>query len=633
VTDQPDLTKFRKKLAERRAAQEAEQAKQAAAQESHDEDLVPADEYERSESDIEMDRIVDSIDIIDAYNRWCGKMRPVVKGGQTEGIKISCPVPGHADKNPSAWINTDKQTWYCGGCTIGGDAHDLAAYHFGYPVPGYKNGAQFHELRQKMAESFGYTVTKLPGGAVEITPPTDEAEEPLEEPIPIGINQPVDEDLIDTIVELVEPTYDELDDIMIPSLDWRAVVPPDTFLDEYMKACVKDDVPEEYHFFHGLLAVGFAMGRDVRLFDFIPVHANLFVCTLGRSGAGKSKARYHLDQLLSTALPHDWSDPFSKGVRKISAPGSAEVLIHNFQKPITDPSDPKKIIGYAPVRGLIDFAEFSALIGRTSRMGSVLAPTLMQFYDMENLVGTSSLTHGVKEAREPFASALTTTQPKSLRNLVSSKDDVSGFLNRWLFIPGTEKKRTALGGIQVDLDAAIEPLQNILGWAGSFRGDELVQWNPDAVELFTEFFHDQIQMDKKRSQTDLLTRIDLTMKKMILLFCGNQHLKVVTKEAVEKAIFCYDYLVASYAIPESQLGNTMGHEIAEAVLHKARQTLERSGNGVTLSYLAKSLKHRKYPYDLLLKTVDSLVKLGLLKLEQSKPGRVGRPTTRYKYVD
>lgn len=624
-----NMTKFQQKLAERRAAKEKAEAELAAKAPEHDEDLVPDLPYNRSDADIALDQAVASIDIIDGYIRWCGKMRPVVKGGQTENIMISCPIPGHADKVPSAWINTDKQVWHCGKCEQGGDVHDLAAFHFGYPVPGYKDGKIFHELREKMAEDFGFVITKLPGGGVDIMEPASET--PSEEEVGTLERIQSDEEEPVDIVNLIDD--EDLDNIIVPSLDWRAVVPPDTFLYEYMKACVKDDVPEEYHFFHGLLAVGFALGRDVRLFDFIPVHANLFVCTLGRSGSGKSKARYHLDQLLSTALPHDWRDPLSKGVRKISSPGSAEVLIHNFQKPIEDPADPKKTIGYAPVRGLVDFSELSSLIARTSRQGSALAPTLMQFYDMESTVGTSSLTHGVKEARDPFASALTTTQPKSLRNLVSSKDDASGFLNRWLFVPGTEKKRSALGGAQVDTGDAVDPLQAILGWAGSFSGGEMISWNEDAVALFTEFFHDRIQVDKQRSQTDLLTRIDLSMKKLILLFSGNQHLKVVTKETVQKAIFCYDYLIGSYAIPESQLGSTLGFEIGEAILHKARMAKERSNTGVTLSFLAKSLKHRKYPYELILKTTDSLVKLGFLKVEQSKPGKVGRPTTRYKYVD
>ena len=619
MNEEPQLSKFEQKLAERRAQKEAEQ--KAAALPTPEDDLVPEDQYERTDEQKAMDEIVANIGIVEAYTKWIGKSVPKKRDGQVVGVMVSCPNPDHRDNRPSAWLNTEKNVWNCGKCEEGGDVHDFAAIHYGYPRPGYKEGALFHELREKMATDFGYVVTHLPGGVVSVSAPEEESSEAVSE-----VHERATE------AEVID-LYDDGDrEIILPSLDWRPVVHPDTFLDAYMKACIQDDVPEEYHLFHGMLALGFAVGRDVRLSDLVPVYSNLFVCTLGRSGAGKSNARYHLDQLLATALPHDWSDPNSKGVRKITSPGSAEVLIHHFQKPITDPSDPKKIIGYAPVRGLIDFNEFSSLVARTNRQGSALAPTLMQFYDMERQIATSSMTHGTKEATEPFASCLTTTQPLSLRKLFNGYDDASGFLNRYLFVPGTTKERVAIGGVRVDIGPAVEPLQNIAGWAGSFLGNEMVEWSPEASKLFTQFFHDQIEPDKNKAGNDLLVRIDLTLKKLVLLFSINQHQKTVHEQAVKDAIYCYDFLKESYQLSAGQIGNTLTNEVSEAVLHQARRAASR-GQALSLNEIAKLLKRRKYPNELLLKTVDSLVKLGFLTVQQPKAGSVGRPTVRYKYVD
>ena len=621
---EPDLTTFQKRLAERRAKEEAarrtEQASKQADQLKFDPELIPSDEYERSEEDRAMDKVIESIDIISAYRRWCGKMEPKVRGGQTEGIKISCPVPGHADKNPSAWINTDKQTWFCAACDTGGDAHDIAAFHFGFQVPEYKEGSKFHELRRKMAEDFGFTFTRMPGNITVITAPEPES------------NPEADPDTAKQDAEVIE-MFDDYNDYILPELDWRPLVPEHTFIDSYMKATVLDDVPEEYHFWNSLLALGFALGRDVRLHDLVPVYGNLFVCTLGHSGSGKSKARYHLDQLLSTALPHDWSDANSKGVRKVSAPGSAEVLIHNFQKPVADPTNPKIVAYYAAVRGLIDFNELSALIGRTNRQGNVTIPTLMQFYDMEGVIATSSMSHGSKEAHQPFASALTTTQPRALRGLLSQTDASSGFLNRWVFVPGREKQRYAIGGVRVDMTPAVKPLQEILGWAGSFMSDEYIQWSPEAADKFTEFFHTTVQIDRLRNQSDMITRIDLLLKKLILLFTANRMMKVVPIEAVQEAIKCYGYIMQSYDLIGGELGTTLTSEISDAVLAFAKKEFLRSGRGVSLSALARSLKRRNYPNEMLIKTCDSLVKIGFLQVEQANKNGVGRPTVRYKYVD
>src|SRR5690606_5483764 len=298
----------------------------------------------------------------------------------------------------------------------------------------------------------------------------------------------------DTVTEMF-PT-DEDGNYTYPRLDGCKVVPEGSFLEVYMCRTRIADVAEEYHFWNAMISIGFALGRRVKLYDLTPVYGNLFVCTLGHSGSGKSKAKRYLDLLLDMALPHKWEDHESRGVRKVNSPGSAESLIHQFQKPVTDPANPKKIMYYASVSGMIDFNELSSLMGRAARTGNVLRPTLMQFYDMEGVIQTTSMSTGSKEAHEPFASALTTSQPASLKNLLSKQDDDSGFLNRWLFVAGPDKQKVAIGGAHVDMTPAVLPLQRILGWSGTFKDDEFMEWGPAANEKFTEFFHSRLYPDK-----------------------------------------------------------------------------------------------------------------------------------------
>lgn len=622
MSDQPDLTKFQKRLAERRAREEEQRHKEEQV-ESFDEDLIPEESVDRSEADLEIDHVIDGISIVDAYIRWCGKMVPVVRGKQREGIKISCPIPGHVDSNPSAWINLDKQTWFCGGCQSGGDKYDIAAYRLGFSVPGYKDGADFHKLRERMAEDFGYTLSHLPGGTLNIVPPVVESEPESNES---SRPDPPSADVIDLI-----DNEDDDQTIDLPSLDWRPICPKDTFLDEYMKATIIDDVPEEYHFFHGLVALGFVLGKDVTLFDSVPVYGNMFVCTLGRSGAGKSKARKHLDQLLSNALPYDRRSIPNQGVLRVNAPGSAENLIHQFMAPVEDPTNSKNILYFAPVKGLIDFNELSSLTARTNRMGSAMKPTLMQFYDMDPIVQTSSQTHGSKEAHEPFASAITTSQPRALRDLIGQSDDASGFLNRWLFIPGKEKERFAVGGVKVDMTGCIAPLKDIQAWGGTF-GSEQIEWSQEALMTWTKFFHGTLEKERRRSDNDLLVRIDLSLKKLMLLFGANRKEKTLSEQSVLDAIYCYPYLKASYGIPEAQMGNTLNNEISEAVIFYVKKLTAKNTRGATLRDLTRSLAGRKYDKKKMLEVIDTLVKLEMIEIVKSKPGQVGRPTVRYKYV-
>jgi hypothetical protein len=631
--DDKPLSKFQQRLAERRAKEAAEKAS-----EEDYSDLVPENPYSPSESDRALDAAIKRIDILDAYRRYIGKNNPTVRKGQREGIEISCPAPGHVDKEPSAWVNLDKQTWNCGRCKIGGDALDFAAIAKGLAWPNtYKKDGSFRRLKERMAEDFGFKVTSLPGGAAVVTEPeTDKLDTPDNSDKSDISDKPTassDKKSADSSDGEIIELFEEDENFLIPGFDWKKIIEPNTFLHAYMKAAKVDDAPLEYHLFHALIGLGMALGRDVRLFDSQPVYGNLFVCTIGRSGSGKSKAKTYLDTLLNKALPHKWDDPFSKGTLHVNAPGSAEVLIHSFQKPILDPADAKKVIAYSPVRGLISFSELSSLTGRTGRQGSVLNPTLMQFYDMERKVSTRSLTHGIKEADFPFASAITSTQPKALKDLLSKSDDASGFLNRWVYVLGKPKKKFAVGGAVVDMDPAVPYLERVFGWAGGFRHDEMISWSDKALARFENFFYQRIERDKERTDHDLLVRIDLVLKKLILLFTANLMLKEVPVKCVDAAIEMYEYLVTGFSVPASQIIRTPTGDMQEAIMNLALKQYKLDGKGVTLRQISKSLWRRNYSAEQLNRTVDALVKIGMLNMVTSPVGVRGAPTVRYKYVN
>lgn len=589
---------------------------------------------ERTEVDVQLDGIIDGLDIIEAYNRFCGKSRPDPRG-RTESIMISCPNPSHPDRDPSAWINTDKQTWFCGGCQEGGDKMDILAWHFGMPVPGYKEGGNFRELRKRTAEALGYAVTRTVAGEflAEVPQPPVLAPAAATPPPGLAVAAPIPEEDVEppivapplaTVIEMPgEPSGDEINIEL--ELEWRDIVKPNTFLDEWMRCTTIDDVPEEYHFWHGLLALSQAIGRDVTLFDFRPVYGNLFICLLGRSGTGKSKAKYYFDTLMNEVMPFSITDPTDTGSRRISSPGSAEVLIYKFQKRIEDPSTPGRIEDY-PVKGVIDFNELASLTGRSSRQGSVLAPTLMQFYDAEEEVATTSLTRGDMNAKKPYACAITTSQPKSLKTLLKSSDASSGFLNRWTYVVGKLKRPTAIGGAVVDITPAIAPLQKVRGWASRVG---MMQWDQDAQEAFEEFFHSHIHPTKLDDESDLLNRIDLLCKKLVLLLSVNMMRTTATLEAVEQMKLMFPYIVACYGIPARHVGGSLSNEIQDAILEVVRDFNVRLKVGPTTRDIGQRLRRRKYPLDLFNKILKVMVEGEELEAYNVNAGKRGRPSVRY----
>lgn len=653
-------TAFERKLRERRESKARDAADKATRERvaqveasTWAADLIPdiGGDQKRDATDDALDRLLNDIDVIEGYHKFCGKMRVDKRKRSREGIKVSCPIPGHIDANPSAWVNTDKNVWYCGRCGQGGDVYDLAAFHFGMPVPGYKEGGSFHELRKKMAQSYGYTFQEAPGLDKPILVPPAQAQEARDRavPKPLTTVANIQSEVSDMdaarkllgedklIAKARGRVVDELpsDDATVThifgdvepdepaTLNWHKLAKEETFLAKYMDICTVDDAPEEYHFWNAILALGLAVGRDVVLDDQKRVLPNLFVCLLGGTGDRKSRSHAHLDELIYQAMPFKADDPAGKGVDLLDSMASAEALISGFINPIFDPTDPKKVASFSPVKGLIRFNELSALVGRAARKGNVLKPTLMEIYDGARVIQTASMTHGRKRAENPFGSMFTTTQPGALKTLLREDDAVSGFLNRIVFATGVPKKPVPIGGAQIDILPAVDPLKRIQGWAGFGR---IILWSDPAVQTFTEFFHDVLHPVQQADESGLLNRLDLLAKKLILLFCINEHLTEVNRDVVEMAISMYPYLTAAYGVPAAHIGSTINSEVRDELLRHIEK--HSAGGGITLRRLMINVKRKNFPLDIVAKTIKHLCDLGFVEAQQTSG--VGRPTVKYK---
>jgi len=627
-------------------------------------DLVPdADSaYERSDADLTIDRLIENLDVVDAYRRWIPhKTIPPFSAAKREGIMVRCPRPDHTDNNPSAWINRDKGTWYCGGCGEGGDALDLASFYHG--IGDYKHGKSFGQLRERVAADLGYRIITAPGvknpPVVAVAPPPAAPEPVAEAPAPPAPPLPPAPTPVPVAVDVdtrpypepdsttwghVNPEAEPLatvtsiygddvenDDIILPTIDWRPLVTPGTFLDKYMQQTIIDDVPEEYNFWNGLAAISMAIGRDVALADRKPVLGNLFMCIVGKSGAGKSRAISHLTDLTGMALPYDPSDPMDRGVKTISTPGSGEHLIHQFSKPIYDTSGAKPvIIGYAPVRGIVDFDELSALVSRTNRQGSTLKTNLMQFFDGRKEVTSGSMAHGDLRASMPYACVAAGVQPKALPDLVSDSDAVSGFLNRWLFVTGTPKKRMAIGGVVVDIRPCAPPLQEIHEWA---NGHGMMLWSDEAAEEFTCLFEERIDPLQQSDDTDLFTRIDLLCKKLCLLLSANEMLDEVSRTIVLKVEAIFDYLVAIWNVQAKSLGNTDEKLCEERIIDLLkRKGPEQKDGSLQIGYIV-SIVGKKYSRKMIEECLRRLTNLHVIDSYVPPAPKIGRPPKpRYRLV-
>lgn len=631
-----DTTVLHTRLAERRAAKAALEAKKAAENNtppsyaSYDVDdfIDNLGDREVTDEDRQLDMAIDSIDILDAYRRWCGKMTPRVYPGQTESIKVSCPNPRHPDKDPSAWVNTDKGTGYCGGCELGFDKYDMAAWHYGMGVPEYKDGKSFHDLRRKIASELGFTIVK--GARQTYVVPPAPAEEPDPDPAPT-----IEEvEATAALPGAIAAELDAADDADLKSIytkiDWRDLLPRETFLRTWMEMNCDDDVPEEWHFWTGLVALGFILGQRVRLEEEFDVAANLFVCFIGEPGAGKSKAKRKLDMLLKAAMPFDHAR--NTGVVHVEGSGSGEHLISRFVKPVMDPVNPKVVAYYAPISGFINYGELADMMARAGRQGSTLKTTLMEFADGSKRVGTGSMTHGDHVAYDAFAQVLTTTQPGTIRKLFQQSDAESGFLSRWVFAPGASKPpRPVVKKTGFDVTVAANILKKMLAWAQSFQK---MEWSDGGLAAYTKFYFDSIDPIKRMADNkDLIIRVDLQAKRLMMLFAADNGHKEITEVEVEQYTKLFPYVMATYGNLGKQLNRTEAGDIRDRILTVIKRLKDRNKQYPSKKQIYDAIGRKSYTDLMLTRTINVLLELELIYEVAPPSGKVGRPTVRYALAE
>lgn len=618
--------KLLQRLAEKRAAEAA--AKQ---QEQQDltqwEEFIPDIELDSpglSKAEIALDEFMRLIPITEAYQRWGGKS--TVSASKRE-VKARCPNPEHEDKEPTFVMNTDKNVFNCFKCG-GGDIYDIAAWHKGFPVPGYKDPAYFRDLKASIAADYGMQIDRSLAGTEtlykaeiqpevpETAPPSQIANEPSQHGTSV-LYTPQGAGHVEDSVDLSPPRSHE-------AIDWRAILPQNTFMRAYMESVTTDTCPEEYHFWLGLLGLGMAVGRNVTLAERSPVKPNLYVCVTGPSGTGKSRAKGNILKLLRDNIPYKKDDYAAQGGRILSDASSGEIVVRYLQHDILDVNG-KPTGQHAPVRLLLETEELADIITKSGRLGNSLKGVMSRLYDGHETIESNSMANALS-AIMPFGSAVTSTQNKAIRDLLSKKDDNSGFLNRWIFATGVPKPPLHIDRTTLDLTRAGGLIRLIHGDA---ENPYSVNWDNSADEMWKEAFEKEVVPRKSSVDTSILERLDLTMKKIFLLLAINKRQKLVTVETVKEGMTIFPYLLESYGIIEHQLAATEIGDDQDFVL-RTIERLTTQGKSATANSIYKAAKHRIPDVGTVRKMLENFCAMGVV-MEIPKPSSAagGRPTKVY----
>lgn len=218
---------------------------------------------------------------------------------------------------------------------------------------------------------------------------------------------------------------------------------------------------------------------------------------------------------------------------------------------------------------------------------------------------------------------VTTTQPAAIHDFLRRTDAHSGFLNRWVFAAGKRRRdRISYGGVQTNIATPILHLKNMhhafkaAPTVYHLAGDALVEWDT--------FFQKEIVPLHDFTDESMLSRIDLTLKKIILLFTLNEGEAQPTADIVRRAIKVYQYLRQTYMVFSKDISFNEQEDCRVQIL----KIIERRGkDGASLRDITRGLGG-KFPSQTIATTLKLMIDLDELE-EHISQNKKGPKTKRY----
>lgn len=550
---------------------------------------IPDDVYDRPDY---VPEIKSRVGIVQAVRTW-GKTQAVIKDNKTEGVKVRCPFPHHVDNRPSAWVNTDKQSWYCGKCQIGGDVIDFyAAAKHGLAPNDFHRDKRFVQIIGEMAEELGIQiVSTLEGGFVveaetsswasnmpdpeeveavsvvvplEVTPPAETQTIPAAEMYPdvdfVPPSAEASEEVTITEEDMLRGVsspeqIDEEENDRLPSYDWRNLnIPEGTFLHSWMTQLTYEYnwIPEEFFLALGFQAIGMSCNHSSTTVTSDPISNSTLFILVGPSASGKSTAVGRLTELISRATGARRDESTGNGVRRVKSFASSEALLHAVKTQLVDVNDPTAPPTEVPTNAWYIEDEFATFVSRARRVGGGhVKQRVMELHDFvkradhpEVASSDNSQTHGHRSVHDTFFTGTFLTQNDALRELVDSSDLVSGFLNRMNFWMGPQRNRQMLSSqVGRDPDPDFIKIYERM-WKDCNLKKRIVPFS-DAALLVLDTHRYRNELERLSAESSLFARWRMAVMRIAHMLAVNENVPLVEANHIHVA---YD-IVYKYLIP------------------------------------------------------------------------------------
>jgi hypothetical protein len=283
------------------------------------------------------------------------------------------------------------------------------------------------------------------------------------------------------------------------------------------------EAPDAYHWAVFLVSVGLLLGHNVWLNNPHPLRPNFFAALIGKTGTSRKSTALRFGEVLFEKIGHDIQ--ILPGV--VSSEGIYQKLAEN--------EGTRLLIAADEFRGLMEIAR------RQSTRD--LIPKLNSLYNCPKFDGINRRKEPVAVIR-PFTSLITASPLAWIHESIAAGHVTGGFLNRFLFIEGEEKRPIPFPESPSDANwnCLISQLQPVIKSWQDKPGP--MGWSLEARELYEKFYSPWKIRQKSLADniSDLTNRIPDHVLKIAIVYSALERRTTISPVALAIAIAIGGYL-------------------------------------------------------------------------------------------
>lgn len=362
------------------------------------------------------------------------------------------------------------------------------------------------------------------------------------------------------------------------------------------------EASESYHLGVGLTIAAAMIGRNVFVSYGSDVYANLYTLLVGVSGKSRKDTAIKRGTRLLTTQTTSGTTQRRSGVQIATDVASAQGLIKSL-------SETQNVLLY--------LTEFSRLIQTSRNKGTqTILPVLMEAFDTPTVLSHSSISNPYK-AEYPYLSIVSATQPRILEGLMSDDDVHSGFINRWLIIPG-KSNAPKPWPVSVDRQTAallFERLHDAVHQA--YPTNYQMPLADDARSFWESWYIDEWHRRQTPDEEAMRARYATLVVKIALIYAVLNGDQLITQDHLEKGIAVIEWMWAHVIRMVPSWGSTT-HGRLEA---KFLQTLEERGPMKRRDLTRSCSNRRKWSSMDMKQVLEALMSNGVIHIDST--GMVG----------